>query len=44
MGLVSDEADCRVKACEGIEKSLDKTLGRGDRVLVENENAVFVRV
>lgn len=44
MGLVGDEADCSVKACEGIPKSLDKTLGSGDRVFVENEDAVFVRV
>jgi hypothetical protein len=44
MGLVGDEADCSVKAYEGILKSLAKTLGRGDRVFVENEDGVFFPV
>ncbi|MEG4504408.1 hypothetical protein QUA81_10635 [Microcoleus sp. F6_B4] len=44
MGLVGDEADCSVKACEGIQKSLAKTLGRGDRIFAENEDGVFIPV
>ena len=44
MGLVGDEADCSVKACEGIPKSLAKTLGSGDRVFVENKDGVFLSV
>ena len=44
MGGVGDEADCSVKACEGMQKSLPKILGSGDRVFVENEDAVFVPV
>jgi len=44
MGWIPDRADVAVEAAEGIEESFAKSLGWACRVLVKDEDGVFVAV